>query len=218
MNTASRLLAMDRVKAPTARQVKAAQTRRRMLEAAYGCFCELGYRATTMDAIAERAGVAVQTLYFSFHTKDELLQAVHDWTVIGDERVPPPLQDWYLAAVAEPVASRSLHTLIEGLVPIVARVAPILPVFHAVSADPAGEVYRHGDELRREGMRDLVESLATKAPLRTGMTKRRAVDLLFVLAGPESYRSFVLDAGWTSKQWAAWVSGTLNRDLFGDPA
>ena len=56
------------------RQERAATTRRRMLDAAYDLFCEQGFRATTMDAIAQRAGVAVQTLYFTFHTKDALLQ------------------------------------------------------------------------------------------------------------------------------------------------
>src|ERR1051325_4765243 len=84
------------------RREKAAATRRRMLDAAYELFCRDGYRATTMEAIADRAGVAVQTLYFTFHTKDELFQAVHERTVLGDENLPPRMQPWYLAAVAAP--------------------------------------------------------------------------------------------------------------------
>jgi AcrR family transcriptional regulator len=187
-----------------------------MLTAAYDLFCESGFRATTMEAIAERAGVAVQTLYFTFHTKDELLQSVHDWTVLGDDPTPPPLQAWYLAAVAEPNARRSLGMIIEGVVSIEARVAPMLPVFHAVSADPAGEVYSRSQQLRREGFENIIAMLTKKAPLRRGMTRRRASDLLFVLAGPESYRSFVLESGWTTKQWVSWVSATVARDLFGD--
>ena len=71
-----------------------------MLDAAYDLFCSDGYRPTTMEAIAERAGVAVQTLYFTFHTKDDLFQEVHERTVLGDENLPPPMQTWYLAAVA----------------------------------------------------------------------------------------------------------------------
>ncbi|MEO6627470.1 MAG: hypothetical protein ABIP03_02760 [Aquihabitans sp.] len=43
--------------------------------------------------------MAVQTLYLTFHTKDELLQAVQDWTVMGDEPIPPQLQEWHAAAV-----------------------------------------------------------------------------------------------------------------------
>jgi AcrR family transcriptional regulator len=204
------------VKRASRRQAKAALTRIRMLTAAYELFCEFGFRATTMEAIAERAGVAVQTIYFTFHTKDELLQSVHDWTVLGDDPTPPPLQAWYLDAVSEPNARRSLEMIIEGVVSIEARVAPMLPVFHAVSADPAGEVYSRSQQLRREGFEDIIEMLTKKAPLRRGLTRRRATDLLFVLAGPESYRSFVLESGWTTKQWTSWVSATLARDLFGD--
>ncbi len=184
--------------------------------AAYDLFCDSGYRATTMETIAERAGVAVQTLYFTFHTKDELLQAVHDWTVLGDDPTPPPLQPWYLAAAAEPDATRALRTAVEGIARLTARVAPMLPVFHTVSAEPAGAVYRKAEELRREGYEDMIEMFAKKAPLRRGMTRRRASDLFFVLGGPESYRSFVIEAGWTPKQWTTWVSTTLAGDLFGD--
>ena len=185
-----------------------------MVKAAYELFCEDGFRATTMDAIAARAGVAVQTLYFTFHTKDELLQAVHEWTVLGDDPTPPPLQAWYLAAAAEPDARRSLEMLVAGVVSIEARVAPMVPVFHAVSADPAGEVYSRAQQLRRKGFEDIVDMLTKKAPLRKGMNRRRACDLLFVLAGTESYRSFVIESGWTPKQWVNWVSATLARDLF----
>src|SRR6187399_1573894 len=78
------------------RQERAAGTRRRMLDAAYDLFCDQGFRATTMEAIAERAGVAVQTLYFTFHTKDELLQAVQDRAVLGDDvPTPPHEQPWF---------------------------------------------------------------------------------------------------------------------------
>jgi AcrR family transcriptional regulator len=207
---------MTNVKRQSPRQVKAALTRSRMLRAAYELFCELGFRASTMEAIAERAAVAVQTLYFTFHTKDELLQAVHDWTILGDDPTPPPMQGWHLAASAEPEARRSLAMFVDGLSSIDARVAPMLPVFHAVSADPAGAVYRHSESLRRKGFEDIVASVSRKAPLRRGLTRQRAADLLFVLAGPESYRSFVLEAGWTSKEWTAWVGSTLARDFF-DP-
>jgi AcrR family transcriptional regulator len=203
-------------KKPSTRQAKAEMTRTRMLSAAYDLLCEKGFRATTMEAIADRAGVAVQTLYFTFHTKDALLQAVHDWTVLGDDPTPPPLQPWHVAAMAAPDGRRGLELLVAGLVTIEARVAPMLPVFHAVSADPAGAVFRHGEALRRTGFEEMVAALAQKTPLRRGMTRRRAADLFFVLAGPESYRSFVIEAGWTERQWISWVSTTLIRDLFGE--
>lgn len=41
-----------------------------------------------MEAIAHRAGVAVQNVYFTFHTKDALLQEVHNRTVLGNDALP----------------------------------------------------------------------------------------------------------------------------------
>ena len=206
---------MADVKRKSTRQEKAASTRRRIVTAAYAAFCEDGFKATTMEAIARRADVAVQTLYFTFHTKDELLQQVHEWTVLGDDPTPPPMQPWHVAAVAEPDALRSVELIAEGLVTILARVAPTVPVFQAVAGDPAGEVWARGERLRRAGMEELVDMLAKKRRLRRGVTKRQAGDVLFVLAGPVCYRSFVLEAGWSPTQWSRWVSRALRNDLFG---
>ena len=43
-----------------------------------------------MDAIAAEAGVAVQTVYFAFRTKPELLIAAYDQAVLAAWTPPPP--------------------------------------------------------------------------------------------------------------------------------
>jgi AcrR family transcriptional regulator len=198
-----------------ARAQKAAATRQRMLDAAYELFCESGFRGTTMAAVAERAGVAVQTVYFTFHTKDALLQDVHDQTVLGRDPTPPFAQPWWRAAVAEPDPRRAVAHVVRGVQEILARVAPMMPVFHAVAGDAAGEVYRHGDELRRQGMHDLTtQVLLPKGDPNSTADPDEAAALVFVLLGPEVYRSFVLDAGWPPDRWVTWTTNTLYRDLF----
>jgi len=197
------------------RQERAAATRRRMLDAAYDLFCEQGFRATTMETIADRAGVAVQTLYFTFHTKDALLQEVHNRTVLGEEGTPPRRQEWHLAVMAEPDAHRAVAMLVLGNSTILHRVAPMMPVFHSVSADAAGQVFRNGEQRRRDGFHVLAEELGAKAPLAPGMSIDRVSDLLFVLLGPETYRSFVIELGWSRDEWADWTTHALVRDIFG---
>ena len=197
------------------RAEKAAATRRRMLDAAYELFCADGYRATTMDAIAERAGVAVQTLYFTFHTKDELFQEVHERTVLGDDGIPPPMQPWYREAVGAADVRDAVHAIAHGLSTISRRVAPMIPAFHAVQGDPAGAVWERSQQLRYDGMADLLAALTKQQRLRRGVTKQQAVDILWVLVGPELYRTFVIDRGWSEKQYEAWVARVLLRDLFG---
>jgi AcrR family transcriptional regulator len=208
---------MATVKGPVSKsRARAEATRARIIRHAYELLCELGFRATTMEAIGGRAGVAVQTVYFNFRTKDELLQAVHEWTVLGDDPTPPSLQDWHVAAMSEPDARRALPRIVAGIATIEARVAPMIPVFNAVAQDPAGAVYQQASALRHEGMTELIDALAKKTPLARGMTRRRATDLVYFLTGPESYRALVLGAGWPPKEWVRWVSDTLCRDLFGD--
>lgn len=219
MSVTSRLVFVAPVKKqsakkPPTRAEKAALTRRRMLDAAYAELCEQGFRATTMDAVAKRAGVAVQTLYFTFHTKDALLQEVLDRAVLGDDPVVPAEQPWFRQVVTEPEIEDAVAAMVLGINTVLARVAPLVPVFHAVSADPAGEVFRHAEQLRREGYADLVGYLVAKAPLRGSMTRARAVDVVFVLLGPETHRSLVIECGWSSKEFTTWVTTTILRDLF----
>ena len=189
-----------------------------MLGAAYELFCRDGYRATTMEAIAERAGVAVQTLYFTFHTKDELFQAVHERTVLGDEDVPPPMQPWYRAAVASDDVSAAVRHICRGVLSISRRVAPMIPAFHAVAGDPAGDVWERSERLRHDGMVQLVAVLTTKAPLRKGVSKAQAADVLYLLLGPDLYRTMVLGRGWSERQLATWTERIVHIDVFGlDP-
>ena len=80
--------ATPKQKGPT-RAEKARQTRTRMLDAARERFIDEGYAATTMQQIANEAGVAVQTLYWSFRTKGQLLREVIETTAAGEEDAPP---------------------------------------------------------------------------------------------------------------------------------
>ena len=48
---------------------RAAFTRLHIVKGAHDLFVDRGYAATPMDEIAARAGVAVQTVYYTFRTK-----------------------------------------------------------------------------------------------------------------------------------------------------
>lgn len=55
---------------------RADDTRRRILDAAYGLFYRSGFGRIGVDEIAAAAGVTKRTLYYHFESKDELLEAV----------------------------------------------------------------------------------------------------------------------------------------------
>lgn len=190
------------------------ETRARIVQVAYELFCAQGFRATTMEAIADAVGVSVQTVYFQFKNKPRLLRAVHEWTVLGEERLPPPLQPWHVAAMQEADARDALAGIAKGTATLNARIAPMLPIFESLAQGPGGEIYRESKRRRRQDMDALVDALAAKTPLRAETTRQRAADLVYFLMGPESYAELVLEMAWPPNSWSDWVSETLNADLF----
>lgn len=193
---------------------RSAETRARIVRAAYDLFCAHGFRATTMEAIGTAAGVSVQTVYFQFRTKNQVLQAVHEWTVLGDEGLPPERQSWYLHALAHPEAGTLLNAVVAGTASLNARIAPTLPIFATLAKEPQGDIYRASQRLRRDGMARLAEELRARQPFRSGLTSERAADILDFLIGPESYAALVLHAGWSAADWTTWVSDILLHQLF----
>ena len=61
-----------------------------LLAIARSQFLAQGFRGTTMDAIAARAGISKQTLYAAYPSKDALYAAVvHDWVDQGHDALRP---------------------------------------------------------------------------------------------------------------------------------
>ena len=196
---------------------RARATRLRITKAATKLFAERGYVGTTMADIAAAAGVAVQTVYFVFHTKTEVLDSAYGLAVMGeDDPAEPQDQTWYRQALAEPDVSIAVQLMVDGLSEILRRVAPLdFAVRSAVAADPEASAFLASNEgMRAGGYREMVGLLSRKRPLRENLTEARATDLMLFLAGPGAYRALVLERGWTHEEWVAWTSGALAQQLF----
>ena len=109
------------------RTAQARETRRSIVSAASRLFIEDGYGATTIDAVADAAGVSRKTVFTAVGGKLELLKVALDWAVAGDD-LPVPSRT---AAVMRQLLGESDPTaLITGwariLVEIDARVAGLV--------------------------------------------------------------------------------------------
>ena len=191
-------------------------TRRRIAEAAYRLFSEQGYAATTMESIGQVAGVAVQTVYFTFHTKaDVLIEAL---TIAGGapgEARQVIARDWFREVLQTPGGPRRLALICEHGTDIYRRLAPIL---HAVSAaasvDPdVDEAWRGLVDARRNGMRQVIRAMAEHGELRPGVDELLAADLLFGLQRPELFLAFTVECGWSAEAFKAWIYATLCHQL-----
>ncbi len=79
------------------------ETEGKIAEAATALFCAHGYVDTTMAAIADGAGVSVQTLYLRHGSKAAILSAALDIAIVGDtEKIGVMERDWAPRAIADP--------------------------------------------------------------------------------------------------------------------
>src|SRR6476469_10118649 len=67
-------------KKKTTKTVKGDQTKALILETALEMFREKGYEQTTMRAIADKAKLSLGNAYYSFHSKEHLIQAFYHRT------------------------------------------------------------------------------------------------------------------------------------------
>lgn len=191
-------------------------TRRRIAEAAYRLFAEQGYAATTMEAIAQTAGVAVQTVYFTFHTKaDVLIEALKIAGGAAGEASQVSAREWFRDVALAPNGARRLALICEHGIDIYRRLAPMLrAVSAAASVDPdVNEAWRGLVEARRNGMRQIMRTMAEHGELRPGVDEQLATDLLFGLQRPELFLAFTVECGWSTETFKAWTYATLCRQL-----
>ena len=159
-----------------------------MIRAAIEVFTEAGYVGARMGDIASRAGVAVQTVYFTFHTKGELLQACFDHAVLGPDRLPPPQQSFYADLLAAGSGRAALASFVIGNTAILDRAAAIKEVAESAPHEPdAAAVLEHSERLRREGLSQVVAHLDDRFGLRDGLDVDAATDLLLVLSSSSPY-------------------------------
>ena len=196
------------------RQEQARATRRSILDAARELFLDHGYSATTIQAIADAAGVAVQTVYAVFGNKREVLKQLVDVAVAGDD-APVPLADRFeLQAIeAEPDQRRRVLLHARLMRQIMERAGPLGAVARqATVVDPEfAELWDGQMRVRRVGMGDATRSIAGRDGLR--VDAETAADVLWAVSGPEAYEMFIRDLGWSYDRYEEWLREVIERML-----
>ncbi|MGD9796610.1 MAG: TetR/AcrR family transcriptional regulator [Acidimicrobiia bacterium] len=199
------------------RQEQAALTRRRILDAAGELFAARGYARTTVKAVAERANVAVDTVYAVFGTKARILTALIDARLAPEPGVDNVMDRPEARAVqegADPRAQLDLFAL--DMASVSTRVRPVYEILRTAAAvEPAmAAVHAEMDGYRLENMRRFVDWLGRDARLR--VSPDRAAEIVWALASPDVARMLCDARGWTEADHAAWLQDTLARTLLDD--
>src|SRR6516162_10261107 len=170
----------------TLRAAQARATRRAIVDAAARLFIQHGYGATTIDAIAEAAGVSRKTVFASVGGKAQALKLAIDWAIVGDDEPVPLLERPVVqAGMAEPGARQMIAAYARSTTELGARIAPLIAVAEAAAGADAEirAMSADGNAQRLRGMTVFARALADRSALRPGLTLSEAADILWLLGG-----------------------------------
>ena len=202
----------------TRRQAQAAQTRQDILDAAHQRFLERGYAGTTLAAIAQAAGVVVETIYRAYGSKAELFKAVVRAAVAGGAnrvQVPVEQRPAIAAVIAETDPHRQFELYAATQPGIHARAGPLLRVLiGAAATDPElAELWDQLENERLNGLGRFAGLLADRGVLRPGLSVEDARDLLWTLNSLAVHDLLVLQRGWPPARYRDWLAAALAREL-----
>ncbi|MFC4059043.1 GNAT family N-acetyltransferase [Planomonospora corallina] len=198
------------------RSARARATRARIVAAATELFTTAGYTTTSITAIAARAGVSEQTVYYAFGTKRAVLTAALDQAVAGDDEPVPTLErPWVRDALADPEPLGQIRRQVTGAGEIHLRAAPLLDVVRSAAATDSdlAEVWAVNIRQRLTVLEVLMGALARKTPLRDGLDPAAAADIALVILSPETYNLLVSRRRWGHLRWREWAVDSLARLL-----
>jgi AcrR family transcriptional regulator len=196
----------------TNRQRQAADTRRRIFEAAQELFTRDGYVTTTIAAIAEHAGVAVQTVYASTKSKRDILKGILDLAISGEEEQVPVQASWRWREIeAEPDPRTKLRELARLHRDICVREAPAFAIMaDAAGSDPEIRTLMHDmADQRYQDHHRLAKTLHQTGHLRPDLPSRRAADIMWALANEQTYLALVRDRRWSTHDYEGWLADQL---------
>jgi AcrR family transcriptional regulator len=201
--------------ARTRRSDRARATAARIVQAARDLFLERGYVATTIEAIAQAADVAVETVYARFRNKRTLLLAVVEDAVTEAGAVPLGERPELTQIAHEPDARRRVQHAARLSRGMLGRISPVYALLQdaARTDDLLRDHVAEQVALRVAFQRKLIDSLRTNGALRTNLSAAAAAETYSALANPELYLLLTRLQGWTPAKYERWLADALQRLL-----
>ncbi len=192
----------------THRQRQAQETRSLIVVAAQALFLEQGYICTTIESIAERAGVATSTVYAIFGSKRGILRAIRDaW----HERTH--IREVLTNSQPSSNPQERLDQLAEATRKQWEMGAQVTAIYTGAAAADRRAAAELTQALtgRREGIQNFAKSLGPH--LRPGMDAEHAASILQALCLPEVFDELVRRSGWTVEEYTNWLAQAMKREI-----
>ncbi len=209
-------MASKRIYDSSGRKQAATLTRQAILDAAHRLFLQKGYAATTMPAIAEAAGVALDTVYATVGKKPALFRLLIETAISGEDiAVPAEERDYVRAIRAERDAAEKLRIYAAALRRIQQRLAPLFRVLDgAAPLDPElASLWRNISQRRSKNMRLFAADLAETGRVRRELSLDKVADIVWSMNSPEFYLLLVEQRGWSAEEFEQWLAEAWVRLL-----
>jgi AcrR family transcriptional regulator len=196
------------------RQEAAARTRQAILDAALLLFAARGYAATPMTAIADHAGVALDTVYAAVGRKPELARLLIETAISGGtEAIPAEERDYVQAIRAAPDAGSKIAVYAAAMRAIAARLGPVLAILQqAALTDPQlATLWQEISARRAANMRLFAADLASVSALRMDLDE--AADIIWATNAPELYQLLTTQRGWSPERYERFLADAWHRLL-----
>lgn len=191
------------------RDERANQTRRRIAAAAHSLFTEHGFTGTTVASIAERAGVAVPTVYATFGSKSAIVASLLEQMEHNADNAL-----WVRRISEAPNSRARLAAFAQWSTALFSSSKAIIQATNGAAADPAiNELRKEGDRHRRNGLRAVIDLLAEDGSLASGLSKEHALDRAWMLTGIELYLSATDGCNWADADYEQWLTTLLQQQL-----
>lgn len=193
------------------RRESAEQTRLRIAQSGRTLFAQLGYGATSIEAISRHAGVAVPTFYSTYGSKRALLFALLDAADAQANVIA--LQYSLRNAAASP--QRQLSLMVSFNRRIYQQSVDLIEIARSAGSmeSDLAALWAEGEQRRLRGVTPIVHSWAAAGALRQPLSESDALDILWSLLGPDNYRLFVTERGWPPERYEKWLTATLETLL-----
>jgi AcrR family transcriptional regulator len=180
------------------RSRQAAQTREEILAAAIELFGASGWAGTTLSAIAERAGVAVETIYTAFGSKKGLLRIACDVAVAGDTADIPVADRPEALRLGEGTTDDRVRAAAALSAMVHERTLGVIRALkEAARNDAEVEQWRH--ELERARRKEV--EIGLERVLGYEVTDKQFIDLVWATLSPDVFALLVEDAGMSREQY-----------------
>ena len=191
----------------TRRALQADRTRADVVQAAVTLFGGRGWAGTTLAAVAEEAGVAVETVYKGFGSKKALLRAAMDAAIVGDAEPVPFADRPEFAALGEGAVEERIARAVSLAATIHERSAGTwLAVVEAAGSDPELDSWRlEMEQRRRLDVKRSVERVVERS------LDDQVTTALWILFGPETYLKLVVDSGYSLEEYEAFLRDAAQR-------